>query len=165
MIEIRPIKPNEIPEAKNIILSVAYRIYGWNGSLEDSIRHFEETGEFRDMDEMQSHYFDNNGLFLAALDDGKIIGSGAIRKWDENTAELKRMWLLEEYHGRGIGYQLITRLFAFARTRGYRRIVLQTGEEQSRAVRFYERIGFERIASYNNKPEEISMGIEITNIP
>jgi putative acetyltransferase len=162
MIEIRPIHPHEIPQAKHIILSVAYRIYGWKGTLEDSVRHFEGTGEFRDMDEVQSHYFDNNGLFLAALDDGKLIGSGAIRKWDATTAELKRMWLLEDYHGRGIGYQLITRLFDFARTHGYHRIFLQTGSEQSRAVRFYRRLGFVEIPTYNNKPDEISMQIELS---
>lgn len=159
MIKIRPIQPHEITQAKHIILSVAYRIYGWDGTLEDSIRHFEETGEFHDMDEVQSHYFDNKGLFLAALDDGNLIGSGAIRKWDETTAELKRMWLLEEYHGRGIGYQLITRLFDFARAQRYKRIILQTGSEQSRAVKFYRRLGFVEIPTYNNQPNEISMEI------
>lgn len=159
MIEIRPIQPHEIPQAKHIILSVAYRIYGWDGTLEDSIRHFEETGEFHDMDEVQSHYFNNKGLFLAALDDENLIGSGAIRKWDETTAELKRMWLLEEYHGRGIGYQLITRLFDFARAERYKRIILQTGSEQSRAVKFYRRLGFVEIPTYNNQPNEISMEI------
>lgn len=161
MIEICPIHPHEIAEAKFIILSVAYRIYGWDGTLEDSIRHFEETDEFHDMDEVQSHYFDNNGIFLAALDDGKLIGSGAIRKWDDTTAELKRMWLLEEYHGRGIGYQLITRLFGFARAHGYHRIILQTGSEQSRAVNFYRRLGFVDIPTYNNQPNEISMEIAL----
>ena len=159
MIEIRPIQPHEIPEAKHIILSVAYRIYGWDGSLEDSIRHFEATGEFRDMDEVQSHYFDNNGLFLAALDDGKLIGSGAVRKLDDVTAELKRMWLLEDYHGCGIGYQLITRLFDFARTQRYKRITLQTGSKQLRAIKFYRRLGFIEIPTYNNEPDEISMQI------
>ena len=159
MIEIRPIQPHEIPEAKYIILSVAYRIYGWDGSLEDSIRHFEETGEFHDMDEVRSHYFDNGGLFLAALDNGKLIGSGAVRKLDEVTAELKRMWLLEDYHGRGIGYQLITRLFDFARTQRYKRIILQTGSKQLRAIRFYRRLGFMDIPAYTNEPDEISMQI------
>ena len=161
MIQIRPIQPHEIPEAKFIILSVAYRIYGWEGTLEDSACHFEETGEFHDMDKVQAHYFDNNGLFLAALDDGKLIGSGAVRKWDDTTAELKRMWLLEEYHGQGIGYQLITRLFDFARTQGYQRVILQTGSEQSRAVKFYQRLGFVKIPAYNNQPDEISMQIDL----
>ena len=159
MIEIRPIQPHEIPEAKYIILSVAYRIYGWDGTLEDSIRHFEETGEFHDMDEVQSHYFDNGGLFLAVLDNGKLIGSGAVRKLDATTAELKRMWLLEDYHGRGIGYQLITRLFDFARTQRYERIILQTGSKQLRAIKFYRRLGFMDIPAYVNEPDEISMQI------
>ena len=157
MIKIRPIRLHEIPDAKYIVLSVAYRIYGWKGTLEESIRHFEEIGELHDMDEVQSHYFDNNGQFLAVLDDERVIGSGAIRKWDDTTAELKRMWLLEDYHGRGIGYQLITRLLDFARTRGYRRIILQTGLEQSRAVKFYRRVGFVEIPTYHDQPEEVSM--------
>ena len=118
MIKIRPILAEEIPAAKHIILSVAYGIYGWSGSLEDSIRHFKSTGEFADMDHVEKHYFQNDGLFLAVLDDDILIGSGAIRKLDSETAELKRMWLLESHHGKGIGYQVIKRLFEFARTQG-----------------------------------------------
>jgi putative acetyltransferase len=164
MITIRPLLVEEIPAAKHVILSVAYGIYGWSGSLEDSIRHFESTGEFADMDQVETHYFQNDGLFLTVLDDDTLIGSGALRKMDSETAELKRMWLLESHHGKGIGYQVIKRLFEFAQTKGYNRIRLQTGSEQTRAFAFYKRIGFYEIASYNDKNGEISMEINLQEI-
>jgi len=164
MITIRPIRADEISAAKRIILSVAYGIYGWSGSLEDSIRHFESTGEFADMDQVESHYFQNDGLFLAVLDDDTLIGSGAIRKLDSQTAELKRMWLLESHHGKGIGYQVIQCLFEFARIKGYNLVRLQTGSEQTRAFAFYKRLGFYEIANYNAKSGEISMEINLQKI-
>jgi putative acetyltransferase len=164
MIEIRPIHVEEIPAARRVILTVAYGIYGWNGSLEDSIREFEASGEFDDMAKVQTHYFQNDGLFLAVLDDGTLVGSGAIRKLDPETAELKRMWLLESHHGRGIGYQVIQRLFEFARTKGYRRVRLQTGHQQTRALAFYQRLGFYEIANYNDKDGEVSMEINLQEV-
>ena len=164
MITIRPIRVEEIPDAKHIILSVAYIIYGWGGSLEDSIRHFESTGEFTDMDQVETHYFQNDGLFLAVLDDDTLVGSGAIRKLDSETAELKRMWLLESHHGKGIGYQVIKKLFEFARIKGYSRVRLQTGSEQTRAFAFYKKLGFYEIPSYNGKNGEFSMEINLQEI-
>lgn len=162
MITIRAIKPDEIQAAKRVILSVAYKIFGFDGTLEESIRHFESSGEFNDMDNVQSHYFENRGTFLAVLNGEQVIGSGALRRLDAETAELKRMWLLEAYHGRGVGYRLITRLIDFARVNGYARIRLQTSPEQIRALDFYRKIGFHEIPCYNEDVSEISMELSIS---
>lgn len=162
MIAIRPIKPDEIPAAKRVMLTVAFNIFGFDGTLEDSIRHFESVGRFKDMDEVQSHYFGNGGMFLVALNGEQVIGSGALRKLDEKTAELKRMWLLEAYHGQGIGYRLLSQLIDFACQNGYTRIRLQTSPEQVRALGFYRKVGFYEIPSYNEDTSEISMEIKIS---
>ncbi len=165
MLTIRPLHAEDIPQVKRIIHTVAYGIFGFDGSLEDSIRHFSGSGIFSDLDDFQAHYFDNAGTFLVALDDGQVIGCGAIRRLDEETAELKRMWLLEAYQGRGVGYRLIGELFAFARSRGYRRIRLQTSPEQTRALAFYRKLGFYEIPCYNDDGTEISMEISLTQSP
>ena len=157
MITIRAIRPDEIPAAKRVILSVAYNIFGFDGTLEDSICHFLATGELKDMDDLQANYFDAGGTFLVALNGEQVIGSGALRKLDEDTAELKRMWLLEAYHGQGIGYRLITQLFDFACRQRYSRVRLQTSPEQARALAFYRKVGFYEIPCYNNDADEISM--------
>jgi len=161
MITIRPIKPEDISAAKRVMLSVAYNIFGFDGTLEDSIRHFEAVGRFKDMDEVQSHYFDNKGMFLVALDGEQVIGSGALRRLDDETAELKRMWLLEAYHGQSIGYRLISQLIDFASISGYEHIRLQTSHEQIRALNFYRKVGFYEIPSYNDDLDEISMELSL----
>ncbi|MEW5830300.1 MAG: GNAT family N-acetyltransferase [Chloroflexota bacterium] len=165
MITYRPLCAEDIPQVKHIIHTVAYGIFGFDGSLEDSIRYYSGLGIFSDLDDFQSHYFDNAGTFLVSLDDGQVIGSGAIRRLDGETAELKRMWLLEAYQGRGVGYRLIGELFAFARLRGYRRVRLQTSPEQTRALAFYRKVGFHEIPCYNDDITEVSMEISLTQSP
>jgi len=161
MITIRPIREGDVPTAKRVILSVAYNIFGFNGTLEDSIHHFLAAGKLKDMDDLQANYFKAGGTFLVALSGEKIIGSGGLRGLDAKTAELKRMWLLEAYHGQGIGYRLITNLFEFARGQGYDRVRLQTSQEQVRALAFYRQVGFYDIPCYNDEIGEVSMEIDL----
>jgi len=161
VITIRPIHIEEIPRVKHIISTVAYGIFGFDGDLEDSIRYYSSRGIYSDLDDLEAHYFNNTGMFLVALDDGQVIGSGAVRRMDADTAELKRMWLLETYQGQGVGYRLIGELFAFARSRGYRRVRLQTSPEQVRALAFYRKVGFYEIPCYNEDVTEISMEMSL----
>jgi GNAT superfamily N-acetyltransferase len=161
VITIRPIRPEDVPAARRLILSVAYDLFGWDGTLEESIAHFESSGELADMDDIQAHYFDAGGLFLVALDGPRLVGTGAVRRLDPLTAELKRMWLPESYQGRGIGYQLMQRLLRYARDQGYERIRLQTSPQQTRALAFYRRVGFREIPAYSDAPGEISMELSL----
>ncbi|MEW6404198.1 MAG: GNAT family N-acetyltransferase [Chloroflexota bacterium] len=161
MITIRPIQPEEIPAARRMIITVAYGIFGWKGTLEESIRYFEASGKLADMDDIQSHYFQNGGLFLAVVEGNRIIGTGALRRLDLVTAELKRMWLLPDFHGQGIGYMLFSQLRNFAHGHNYQRIWLQTSPEQTRALAFYRRLGFHEIPCYNDDLGEISMELNI----
>jgi putative acetyltransferase len=161
MITIRPIRETDIPAAKRVILSVAYNIFGFDGTLEDSIRHFLAAGELKDMDDLHGNYFNAGGTFLVALNGEQVIGSGALRRLDHETVEIKRMWLLEGYHGQGIGFRLITNLIEFARVNGYIRIRLQTSAEQVRALAFYRKLGFYEIPCYNDGDDEISMELRL----
>jgi putative acetyltransferase len=110
------------------------------------------------MDELQQTYFNNAGMFLVLTDDDQIIGTGAIRKINEEICELKRLWLLFEYHGKGLGYRMIQELFAFARQKGYQRVRLETERDsQSRAFDLYKRLGFYEIPRYSNHQDETAM--------
>ncbi len=144
-----------------MILTVAYGIFGWNGTLEDSVQHFEASGEFADMDDIRASYLENGGQFLAAFDRDRLIGTSAIRRLALETAELKRMWLLPEFHGQGIGYALFCQLRDFAHQKGYRRIRLQTSPLQVRAIAFYHRLGFQEIPCYNEDHAEVSMELHL----
>ena len=157
MIEIRPLQPHEIEDAKWVIASVAQRIYYPEQTPQYFYNVLAEEGELRDVDDYQRIYTGNHGLFLAVLDDGRLVGTGAIKHLEADIAELKRLWLLEEYHGRRLGYEVVQRLLAFARAQGWSRIRLQTGSEQLRALAFYKKLGFSEIPSYRESMDNISM--------
>lgn len=158
MIKIRHIKPDEIPFAKELIYRVAHQIFNDTRTIEESIAFYESRSLLRDMDEVQQTYFDNDGIFLVLIDNDQIIGTGAIRRIDSEICELKRLWLLSEYHGQGLGYRMIQKLFAFAREKGYQRVWLETDRNaQSRAFDLYKRLGFYEIPRYSNHEDETAM--------
>src|SRR5690349_2587 len=107
MIQIRRIQPDEVPVAKQLIYRVAHQVFQDVRALEESIAYYDSQGVLNDMDDVQQTYFDNNGIFLVMTHDDQIIGTGAIRKIEEEICELKRVWLLFEYHGKGLGYQMM----------------------------------------------------------
>jgi putative acetyltransferase len=161
MIEIASLKPHQVTDAKHMISAVAQRIYYPGKTPQFFYDVLEEEGELHDVDDFQQVYVNNDGLFLVVLDDQRVVGSGALKRIDQEIAELKRLWLLEEYHGQGIGYRVVMHLFDFAREKGYSRIRLQTGEVQARAVKFYKKLGFYEIESYHESMDNISMEIKL----
>ena len=119
---------------------------------------YESRSLLQDMDELQQTYFENDGIFLVLTDNDQIIGTGAIRKINREICELKRLWLLFEYHGKGLGYRMIQELFAFARGKGFQRIWLETDRDaQSRAFDLYKRLGFYEIPGYSDHQDETAM--------
>ena len=158
VINIRSIRSNDITSAKRVIYRVAHQLFRDTRPLEESIALLESQGRLRDMDDFQNVYFENGGSFLVMTDDEQIIGTGAIRKIDTETCELKRFWLLFEYHGKGLGYRMMQELLSFAREKGYARIRLETDRDhQSRAYRFYKRLGFYDIPRYGDHEDDVAM--------
>lgn len=158
MIEIRPIQAHEIIEAKRVIFTVAFELFKGADTLEESIVKLSAQGKLAEMSNVQKNYFDNGGTFLVTVDDERIIGTGAIRYLEENVCELKRMWLLTEYHGQGLGYRMIQELFRIARSKGYKIMRLETDRVfQQRAVDFYKRLGFYEIPRYGDDPADMGM--------
>jgi putative acetyltransferase len=155
MIEIRQIQQNQIAQAKQIVITVCLEI--WQDLLtdEDLMRY----DSMSDIEQVRSHYFDNRGVFLVLLDKDRVVGTGAIRKLDEETCELKRMWFLKEYRGQGWGGKMAQTLFDFAKQVGYRKVRLDLANEerQLQALKFYRKLGFYRIDRYNDSSCNIFM--------
>jgi putative acetyltransferase len=158
VIQIRPIEPLDVPAAKRVIYRVAHRLFHDQRPLEESIAANEAVRRLHDMDDYQRTYCDNDGIFLVVTDEGQVIGTGAVRRIDGETCELKRLWLLFEYHGRGIGYRMMQELLTFARQKGYTRMRLETDrDDQSRAYGFYKRLGFYDIPRYGDNEEDVAL--------
>ena len=85
------------------------------------------------------------GAFLIAYLDDDAVGCGAVRRIDESTAELKRMYVDPRLRGLGIGRAILEALEREARLLGVSRVVLETGTRLAPAIRMYEGMGYERI--------------------
>ncbi|RGE20768.1 GNAT family N-acetyltransferase [Leucobacter sp. wl10] len=83
-----------------------------------------------------------NGLFLLLLRDGEPISGGAYMRYDDATAEVKRVWTRSDLRGRGLAGLVLTEIERRAEAAGYRRIYLTTGPRQPEAVRLYRRSGY-----------------------
>ena len=115
------------------------------------------------MHDIQRDYLEQGGDFLAAVAEGRIVGTGAFRRDEtEGYCELKRIALLPEYRGQGLGYALVKELIARAQTLGYAKIVLWTNRlKLARAVAFYAQIGFVEVPHADADPEDIWMELAL----
>lgn len=162
MIEIIPIQPEHIQDAKRVICVVAHGIFGIEKSLDEFIEEVIGDHELDDMDNYRELYIpEKRGLFLVVLDDGRVVGTGALRKKTDEVAELKRIWLLEEYHGRQIGYRVVNQLLDFAREQGYKSVYLESTQRQKRALAFYRRMGFQDVPSPHDAQDFDGVSMEM----
>lgn len=97
---------------------------------------------------MSQHYNseDRSGYWVALLD-GKVVGGGGIAAFNASTSvcELKKLFLLPESRGLGLGKALIGQCLSFASQQGYEQCYLDTLSNMSTAVRLYESFGFEHL--------------------
>jgi drug/metabolite transporter (DMT)-like permease/GNAT superfamily N-acetyltransferase len=90
------------------------------------------------------------GTFLVVYDDeGRAIACGGVRSLGNGTAEVKRMYVVPEARGDGVGSRLLTRLEDEARRLGYGSLRLDTAAPLTAAQALYRRAGYHEIRDYN----------------
>ena len=101
---------------------------------------------------------------IVVYEDGKAIGGGAIRRYDDENIELKRVFIHTEYQGRGIGSRLVSLLIEWAMELGYKRMILETGELLAESCAIYKKLDFQVIPNYGpyvDMPESLCMAKEL----
>ena len=88
------------------------------------------------------------GAFLVGYVEQAPVACGAVRKLDEETAEIKRMFVLPAWRGLGFSTRMLAALEDEARAVGAKRIVLETGERQREALALYQRYGYRQMAPF-----------------
>ncbi len=87
-------------------------------------------------------------VFLVATRGGEALGCGALRRLDDRSAEVKRMYVSPASRGSGVATAILRALEAAAKQRGWSTVRLETGTAQPEAIRFYEREGYREIPLY-----------------
>jgi putative acetyltransferase len=91
--------------------------------------------------------FEPGVVFFIARLDGEPVGCGGLAV-EDGVAEVKRMYVRPRARGRDVAQRMLARLEDEARARGATRLVLETGDVQHAALRFYGRAGFTRCAAF-----------------
>ena len=96
------------------------------------------------------------GVFVVARVDGRAVGCGALRKLDNKTAEVKRMFVAPDQRGKGVAKEILDHLEEAALGLGVHRLVLETGIYQAEAIGLYRRAGFRPIRCWGEYAEALT---------
>lgn len=96
----------------------------------------------------QFNKLDDIPTAIIALDGDAPAGCGCFKQLDDETVEIKRIFVPMKHRRKGIAEKLIHELELWAAELHYRKAVLETGLRQPEAIRLYEKLGYIRIPNY-----------------
>lgn len=106
----------------------------------------------RELAELPGEYAPPRGRLWMALDADQAVGCVALRRVDDETCEMKRLYLRPGFRGKGAGRVLAVAIIGEARKIGYKKMRLDTLAEMREARTLYESLGFKRIEPYYHNP-------------
>ena len=113
---------------------------------QNSFPNIESTQE--ELADIKRSYLDRGGNFFVAQDstDQRVLGFVGIMpdEEDKTLGAIKRFAVVKEERGNGIGTQLLTSLFEWARANDFTKLHLSTGKDEN-AIHLYEKFGFKTV--------------------
>lgn len=114
-----------------------------------------------ELQELQNKYGLPDGrLYLAFLGD-EAVGCVALRKLDDSSCEMKRLYVKTGYRGKRIGKALVEQVIEAARQTGYRQMCLDTFQFMEDAIKIYRQYGFYEIERYNDNPATTAVFMQL----
>lgn len=138
----------------------------YEAKLLDFLEHcLPESGRALDINGRHAFYMDIENCFKAFLClfcGEKIIGTVAVKELNKTDCELKSLYLLECYQGRGYGKELLHKAINFARQSGFEKMYLDSLSTSTRAIALYRRAGFIDVQKYNqSERSDVFMVLEL----
>ena len=124
-------------------------------NIDLSFQHFDD-----ELLELKVMYANPNGGIMLCKNEDEFIGCVAIRKIDNNIAELKRMFIKPAYQKKGIGKTLLEKAVELAKLLNYKTMRLDTLNYMAPAINLYKQYGFYQISAYYNNPNETAVYFE-----
>lgn len=85
---------------------------------------------------------------VVAYLNNKPVGCGALKQYDDNSVEIKRMYTTKEARGKGVATEILKELENWTKELGIASCILETGIRQIEAVQFYKKNSYKVIANY-----------------
>ena len=85
---------------------------------------------------------------VIAYENNNPVGCGAIKEFSPAIMEVKRMYSLPDYRGKGIATKILNELEKWAIELHFEKCILETGKKQPEAVAFYKKNDYKLIPNY-----------------
>ena len=105
-----------------------------------------------EIEHLAEQYGPPTGAFLLAEVNGRVIGCVGLRRYDESSGEIKRLYVDPSGRGAGSGRELAKAIIERGRKLGYARLVLDTLPSMTEARALYTSLGFVPITAYRHNP-------------
>lgn len=128
-------------------VSALFREYVQSLGFELTFQDFE-----REIGALPSEYGPPDGSAWIAFAGSSPAGAVGLRRFDERSGEMKRLFVRPPFRGRGIGRALALTLIDTARSLGYERVLLDTIDSMKEAIALYRSLDFVQIAAYRHNP-------------
>lgn len=106
----------------------------------------------QELKDLEHKYGMPDGRLYAVLADDKVAGCIALKRLDEISCEVKRLYVREEFRGRKLGQMLMEHVIQAAEKIGYSHMFLDTLPFLKSAIKLYKKCGFYETESYNGEP-------------
>ena len=120
-----------------------------------------------ELDGLPGDYGSPAGRLLLAWHGTETVGCVALRKLCDEICEMKRLYVRNEFRGKGIGKELATAIIEEAYKLGYKRMRLDTVPSMTQAISLYNRLGFKGTEPYRYNPIQGTrfLELDLTNRP
>jgi putative acetyltransferase len=135
IVVVRPVERADVPAVLALIRATLGEFgleFGKGATTDDELAGLPEV------------YTERGGAFWVATVDSVLAGTCGVFPVAPATLELRKMYLRPHVRGLGLGAQLLAAAVAWSRAHGATQLVLDTVEEMTRAIAFYEANGFIR---------------------
>ncbi len=110
---------------------------------------YEPQGRHRDVAHVAEAYM-QGGCFWCLICGPDVVGTVAVRDMGGGSAELKRLYLLAAYQGRGLGGLLFQTALDYARAAGFAQLYADTRADRAASIHLMRKHGFAQIEQYND---------------
>jgi GNAT superfamily N-acetyltransferase len=118
--------------------------------------YFDEESWEAEVTGLPGAYGPPDGALLLATEAGLTLGCVGSKRLDDESCEMKRMFVAPVARGRGVGRALAEAVVERARADGYRRMYLDTSIRQTEAIALYRSLGFTEVAAYHDVPDDMA---------
>ena len=132
-----------------------FRAYAISLHINLDFQHFDA-----ELDDLKKMYAKPYGGIILASEQEKVFGCVALRKFNGQTGEIKRMYIQPGYQKRGIGKMLLEQALLLAKECNYTIVKLDTLNSMIPAINLYKEAGFYKTSPYYHNPIETAIYFE-----